>query len=111
MSAVVFLFFCVLQVLLTKILEVGPDDVFLDLGHGMGSVCIQAVYTVGCVARGIELVEARHELAERFLGVMAEQHALRASNPAQVSRRATCASVVFLRPLVDLYWPATPSNC
>ena len=42
------------------------DDVFLDIGHGIGNTCIQAAYTVGCEARGIEVVFGRNSVAEVF---------------------------------------------
>lgn len=45
---------------------------FLDIGHGIGNTVLQAAYTVGCEALGIEVVELRHLLAEKNQMKMAE---------------------------------------
>jgi hypothetical protein len=50
------------------------DDVFLDIGHGIGNTCIQAAFTVGCEARGIEVVFGRHSVAEVFRDNLDAQH-------------------------------------
>ena len=42
------------------------DDVFLDIGHGIGNACLQAAFTAGCEARGIEVVRGRHSIAQVF---------------------------------------------
>jgi hypothetical protein len=52
--------------LLKTILGLRKDDVFVDFGHGIGSVALQASYTVGCKARGIELIPARQQVAKLF---------------------------------------------
>jgi cyclopropane fatty-acyl-phospholipid synthase-like methyltransferase len=39
---------------------------FMDLGHGIGNTCLQAAFTVGCKAKGVELVEARYYASEAF---------------------------------------------
>jgi Histone methylation protein DOT1 len=53
--------------ILDQILRIQPKtDVFIDIGHGAGNAVLQAAYTVGCLSRGIEVVEARHKVAERF---------------------------------------------
>ena len=44
----------------------GQDDVFLDIGHGIGNTCLQAAFTIGCEARGIEVVFGRNSVAEVF---------------------------------------------
>ena len=43
-----------MQDILEKVLKVDKTQVFLDIGHGLGSTCLQAAYTIGCEARGIE---------------------------------------------------------
>ena len=43
---------------------VGPDDVFIDLGSGVGQVVLQAAATTGCRAYGIELMPAPAGYAE-----------------------------------------------
>ena len=30
------------------------DELFVDIGHGVGSVALQLAWTVGCNARGVE---------------------------------------------------------
>ena len=39
---------------------------FLDIGHGIGNACLQAAFTAGCEARGIEVIEDRQSIAEAF---------------------------------------------
>ena len=46
-----------------KILKLEKDDIFIDIGHGLGIPSIQAAFTTGCEARGIEVVEDRHAVA------------------------------------------------
>lgn len=36
---------------------------FLDIGHGIGNTCIQVAFTVGCEARGIEVVAGRYDVS------------------------------------------------
>jgi precorrin-6B methylase 2 len=43
-----------MQFLLTTVLRLERHEVFLDVGHGAGNTCLQAAYTIGCEARGIE---------------------------------------------------------
>jgi hypothetical protein len=52
--------------LLRKILCIQPNETFVDIGHGIGTLVLQAAYTIGCDARGIELVEDRNVLACAF---------------------------------------------
>ncbi|VEU42839.1 unnamed protein product [Pseudo-nitzschia multistriata] len=59
---------------LMKILELGPDDIFLDIGHGVGNTCLHASFCIGCDSRGIEVVSDRHEIAEKFRGGMYAEH-------------------------------------
>ena len=49
-----------------NILRLKKADVFLDIGHGIGNTCMQAAFTVGCEARGIEVVYDRNSVAEVF---------------------------------------------
>ena len=35
------------------------NEIFLDIGHGIGNAPIQAAVILGCEARGLELVEDR----------------------------------------------------
>jgi hypothetical protein len=51
---------------MTEILELSKEDTFLDIGHGIGNACIQAAFTFGCEARGIEVVYDRNSVAEVF---------------------------------------------
>ena len=48
------------------ILDLKQDDVFLDIGHGIGNTCLHASFCVGCESRGIEVVHSRHAVAEVF---------------------------------------------
>ena len=49
--------------------EVGPDDVFIDIGSGMGKVTTLARVLTGARVRGIEYVGALVDLAPRVDGV------------------------------------------
>lgn len=44
----------------------GRENVFLDIGHGIGNVVIQGAFTRGCRSRGIEYVEERNTLASIY---------------------------------------------
>jgi hypothetical protein len=57
-----------------KLLELRREDVFLDIGHGLGNTCLHAAFCVGCESRGIEVVSSRHEIAEVFRGHMMNFH-------------------------------------
>ncbi|CAB9508326.1 expressed unknown protein [Seminavis robusta] len=41
-----------------------PTDSVVDIGHGIGNSCLQAAYTIGCKARGIECDKARNAVAQ-----------------------------------------------
>jgi len=45
------------------LMELKSTDVFIDIGHGIGSVVLQAAFTRGCDSRGIELKQKRNSLA------------------------------------------------
>lgn len=49
-----------------QVMELQPDSIFVDLGHGIGNTCLQAAYTIGCHSKGIELVDARYFSSEAF---------------------------------------------
>lgn len=62
-----------------EILEMTKNDVFLDIGHGIGNTCLHAAFCVGCDARGIEVVSGRHSIAEVFRDQLISQN--RGSTP------------------------------
>jgi len=49
--------------LLRNILQVKMDEIFVDIGHGLGNTVLQASYTIGCKSRGIEVCKDRNALA------------------------------------------------
>jgi hypothetical protein len=57
-----------------KILELRREDLFLDIGHGVGNTCLHASFCTGCDSRGIEVVSDRHEIADKFRGGMYAEH-------------------------------------
>lgn len=57
-----------------EVLCLKPNDIFLDIGHGIGNTCIQAAFTAGCEARGIEVVYGRNSIAEVFRDHLQSQH-------------------------------------
>ena len=57
-----------------KILELRREDIFLDIGHGVGNTCLHASFCTGCDSRGIEVVTDRHEIADKFRGGMYAEH-------------------------------------
>ena len=59
------LLFCASDEVLS-LLEVSPKRSFVDIGHGIGNVCIQAALTRGCESAGIELVEHRNFVSSEF---------------------------------------------
>ena len=66
-------------------LQLNENDVFVDFGHGIGNTCLQAAYTVGCEARGIEVVLDRHRIAELFRDDMHGQNMLKLKRDGIVS--------------------------
>jgi SAM-dependent methyltransferase len=66
----------VMQTLMNNILGLTRDDVFLDIGHGIGNTCLQAALTAGCEARGIEVVFSRNSIAGVFRDRMFARHQL-----------------------------------
>eukprot|EP01104_Vermistella_antarctica_P006864 TRINITY_DN17557_c0_g1_i1.p1 TRINITY_DN17557_c0_g1~~TRINITY_DN17557_c0_g1_i1.p1 ORF type:complete len:369 (+),score=82.21 TRINITY_DN17557_c0_g1_i1:42-1148(+) len=43
-----------------KALELKKEDVFVDIGAGIGNVCFQVAYEAGCTTRGVELRTELH---------------------------------------------------
>jgi len=37
---------------------------FVDIGHGLGNLPLQAAYTIGCESRGLELVGDRCDISQ-----------------------------------------------
>ncbi len=83
------------QKLLTTILELTEDDIFLDFGHGIGNACLQAAYTIGCEARGIEVVSDRHFVAQQFSGDLARLNEICLTKDSIVSGVAKIFSAFF----------------
>jgi len=55
---------------LTRLL---PEEIFLDIGHGIGNAPLQAGLTIGCESRGIEVVSERCDISKRFQDAVFEQ--------------------------------------
>jgi len=51
-------------------LELQSDDIFIDVGHGIGVASLQAAYTRGCESRGIELINDRFVISEQIKDIM-----------------------------------------
>jgi cyclopropane fatty-acyl-phospholipid synthase-like methyltransferase len=45
-----------------QLLRLQRSDCYLDLGAGVGNTVLQASYTVGCEARGLEMVKHRYTM-------------------------------------------------
>jgi cyclopropane fatty-acyl-phospholipid synthase-like methyltransferase len=71
--------------LLVNILQLNEHDIFLDFGHGIGNICIQAAYTIGCEARGIELVQERNLISKKVLAEMSNLNTTRMNEDKMVS--------------------------
>ncbi len=59
-----------------EVLQLDQNDIFIDIGHGIGNALLQAAYTMGCESRGIEVVDSRNFLAMRFSQNLNEQRKL-----------------------------------
>lgn len=66
--------------MMKDLLKLKRDDVFLDIGHGIGNTCLQAALTAGCEARGIEVVFSRNSIAGVFRDRMEARHKLNSKN-------------------------------
>jgi hypothetical protein len=88
--------FDVTDYLLRRVLNVNPDsgELFLDIGHGIGNAVLQAAYTLGCDARGIELDSDRNALAATF---MAGFELLRRIHRERDDRESKVGKIEFLR--------------
>ena len=74
-------------------------DIFIDIGHGIGSVVMQAAFTRGCESRGIELMEPRHLVATQFNHNLQQQKAIKKQqniNNIDVSKRLRDCMTSFL---------------
>ena len=64
--------FSFFQRLFRDIMGVEKENIFVDLGHGIGNACLQSAYTIGCHSRGVELVDARFYASEAFRRCLAK---------------------------------------
>jgi len=55
-----------LDAIFTRMINLQPNDVFIDIGHGVGSISLQAAYTKGCEARGIEIHSDRFTISKQL---------------------------------------------
>ena len=58
-----------------KIIEftnLSSDDIFIDIGHGIGNATLQCAFTVGCESRGVEIVPERCRIAEQFFDILSD---------------------------------------
>ncbi|CAB9521721.1 Histone methylation protein DOT1 [Seminavis robusta] len=78
-----------LETVFRGVMELMPHHVFLDLGHGIGNTCLQAAFTMGCRAKGVELVEARYYASEAVHSTIAKvANEKRMSKPTEWDHRA-----------------------
>lgn len=75
------------QRLLQDIGQLGSHQVFVDIGHGIGNLCLQAAYTLGCEARGIEVMDARNNCGEAYRRNFEEQHRIMSERDLKVNGR------------------------
>jgi len=50
--------------------KLGPGSLLVDLGSGVGTICMQASAMTGCKSLGIELMEGRHKVAQTLMMLM-----------------------------------------
>jgi len=50
--------------------KLGPGSLLVDLGSGVGTICLQASAMTGCKSLGIELMEGRHKVAQTLMTLM-----------------------------------------
>jgi precorrin-6B methylase 2 len=62
---------------LIRHMAITSDDVFVDIGSGIGTVVMQVALMCGCRAMGIEIRTALHRVAETFLAQLKEFSARR----------------------------------
>jgi len=51
---------------ISKLADLKRNEIFLDIGHGLGNAVLQAAFTVGCEARGLEVVPERCRIADQY---------------------------------------------
>ena len=73
------------EMVLRDFLEVQKSDIFVDLGHGIGNVALQASYMFGCESRGIEVVNERNLLARIFQSNLEEQRHVQKDRDGRVA--------------------------
>ena len=66
--------FHLLQLILSEIVPIRQGMVVVDVGHGIGTLPLQAAHTTGCEARGIEVDSNRHLIADQLQKLMGEEH-------------------------------------
>ena len=49
-----------------KVMGIQRNSCFVDLGSGIGNTVLQAAYTIGCDAKGIECIPDRAAVADDF---------------------------------------------
>jgi hypothetical protein len=54
------------HVVFRDLLRLHRSDIFVDIGHGIGSIVFQAAYTFGCESHGIEIDNYRNFVASEF---------------------------------------------
>ena len=74
----------VFQFVLGTIGNLGKGHVFVDVGHGIGNLPIQAAFTRGCESRGIEMVGDRHDIAMCLDEFYQNQHQLISDHEGKV---------------------------
>jgi Histone methylation protein DOT1 len=85
----------VLQILFL-LLRLTRQDVFLDVGHGVGNFCLQAAYCTGCEARGIEVVRDRYNISLKFMTELQQMSSQLDANQVRVSRKQTGLLLLLL---------------
>lgn len=87
-----------------QIMNLQPTDIFIDLGHGIGNATLQAAYTRGCESRGIEMLQDRCFIADRFKERLAEiKHLLHEERDYDVSHFKVCYYIMFYVDHLNLF--------
>jgi len=60
------------NLLFEKIFNLQREETFVDIGHGIGNTVLQAAYTIGCEARGVEVISDRNLIAGVIKGRLQE---------------------------------------
>jgi len=56
-----------------KITGLKRNEIFVDIGHGIGNAIFQAAFTVGSESRGLEVVPERCRVADQFYSALMER--------------------------------------